>query len=1100
MKLNSTKPALRSSLLYALAAAGWILASDWLLTAAAFGPAVTGLLAMLKGWLFVATTTGLLYFVLRRYQRRWDAEIANRQIHERELLRLNQLSTAFNAISQKLMRVQSQAELFQEICHVTVAQGGFKLAWLGWWDRVTNVVSPIARAGDATGYLDKITVYADDRPEGRGVVGTCIRTGQPMVFNDFLSDPRGTPWRQPAAAAGLRAVAAFPIRLGGEVVAAFTVAADAPEFFQEGAIALLDRAAAEISFALDQLAKDQQRRQVEQELLQSRERYRSLFEHMLNGFAYCRILYADDRPMDFVYLDVNPAFETLTGLKNVIGKKVSEVIPGHRTTNPELIAVYGHVAQTGQPSHLETFVPELKKWFSIALHCPAPDHFVAIFDNITERKQAEALLRLQGSALASAANAIVITDQTGVIQWVNPAFTQLTGYTAQEAIGQNPRLLKSGRHTAEFYRQMWVTLAAGKVWHGEVTNRRKDGSIYIEEMTVTPVRSEPGSDLHFIAIKQDVTARKRLEAEREITLRLLSLSNSNRTLMELLRDVTELLRDWIGCAAVGVRLRAGDDFPYFMTSGFPAEFVELENHLCRQDAAGNPVRDCSGNPVLDCLCGQVLNGQFDPTKPDFTARGNFWTNSTTQLLAGTPGTKPSANSRNQCNRAGYESVALVALRVGQTTCGLLQINDHRPNLFTPEILMVLEQLADDLAVAIAHRQSQQQFQSANQQLATALDQLQAAQHKLVEQERLRALGQMASGIAHDFNNTLAPIIGFAELLLKQPDPFADRSRAVKYLELIRQSAQDGAHVVRGLREFYRPRTPGEIIQPVNLNNLVRQSVELTQPRWKQQAGAAGINIVVTTDLAADLPAIPGNEASLREALTNLLFNAVDALPTDGQITLRTRVAEQSVLLEVSDTGAGMTDEVRRHCLEPFFTTKGASGTGLGLSMVHGVVRRHDGLLEIDTAPGAGTTVRIRLPINPAATHLPTSQLPPINSLHILLVEDESAVSASLSDCLTGEGHRVIIAPNAADALREFTPDRFDLVITDLAMPGLSGDHLAAALKTRAPAVPVILLTGFGDLMLSQNELPVGVDLVLAKPITFHDLHTALARVMNRARG
>jgi len=1099
MKFRLTKPAVRSSLLYALVASIWILVSDWLLTAAALGPVVTGRLAMFKGWLFVAVTTGLLYFVLRRYQRRWIAEIATRQAREHELLRLNQLGTAFNSISQQLLRAQSQAELFQAVCQTAVAQGGFKMAWIGWWDRVTQVVNPIARAGDETGYLDRITVYADDRPEGRGVVGTCIRTGQPAVFNDFLSDPRGTPWHAPAAAAGLRAVAAFPIRLAGEVVAVLTVATDKPEFFQDGAIALLDRAVAEISVALDRLAKDQQRRQLEQELLQGQERYRSLFEHMLNGFAYCRMVYENDRPVDFVYLDVNPAFEVLTGLKNVIGKKVSTVIPDIQRTNPELIAVYGHVAQTGQPSRLETYLPALKLWLSITVYCPTSDHFVAIFDNVTERKQAEAMLRLQSNALESAANAIVITDQTGTIQWVNPAFTALTGYTARETIGQNPRVLKSGRHSADFYRRLWETIAAGQVWHGELVNRRKDGSLYTEEMTITPVRTENDTGTYFVAIKQDVTARKRLESEHAITLRLLSLSNSGRSLAELLRDVTALLRDWIGCEAVGIRLRAGADFPYYTTRGFPAEFVQLESHLCPLDAAGNPVRDAAGQPILECMCGNVLSGRFDPAQPFFTARGSFWTNSTTQLLANTTAKDRQALTRNRCNSAGYESVALVALHVGQTTCGLLQINDKRPNRFTPDSLALLEQLADYLAVAIAHRQSQQQVQAANQQLAVTLDKLQTAQHQLVAQERLRALGQMASGIAHDFNNTLAPILGFTELLLKQPDPFADRSRALKYLGLIRQSAQDGAHVVRGLREFYRPRLPGETTHPVNLNDLVRQSIELTQPRWKQQATATGISIAMATDLAADLPAVAGNEASLREALTNLLFNAVDALPAGGTITFRTWVADQHVLLEVTDTGTGMTPEIRRHCLEPFFTTKGTAGTGLGLSMVHGVIRRHDGTLEIDTAPGAGTTVRLRLPINPSAAPEIASELPHINSLHILLVEDEAAVAASLAECLTGEGHRIVATSNAAEALREFAPARFDLVITDLAMPGLGGDQLAAALKQRAPAVPVILLTGFGDLLLSRNELPAGVDLVLAKPITYHDLHTALARVMTWAR-
>ena len=1077
----------RSSLLYALVAAIWLLISVTLVSL------IGTRLTMLTDWLFVALTTGVVYIVLRR----WNNESAGRHARERELLRLNQLATALTAINQSLLHSQSQADLFREVCDIIVTQGGFKMAWVGWWDRVTQIVSPIARAGDAAGYLDQVTVYADDRPEGRGVVGHCLRTGQPAVFNNFLTDPRSGPWRAPAAAAGLRAVAAFPLRMGGEVAGVLAVSADEPDVFQDSTVARLDRAAADISFTLDHLVTEQHRHQTEQALRQNREHYRTLFDHMLNGFAFCQMLYEDARPVDFIYLDVNPAFENLTGLKNVVGKKASAVIPGLLQSNAELIAVYGHVAQTGEPARLETFVPALQIWFSIAVYCPISDHFVALFDNITERKQAEAARQWQSHALESAANAIVITDQTGTIQWVNPAFTELTGYTATEAIGQNPRVLKSGCHNGDFYRHLWATIAAGQVWHGELVNRRKDGSFYDEEMTITPVRGENDAGPHFIAIKQDVSVRKRLTAERDLTLRLLSLSNSTRDLPALLQAATNLVRDWLSCAAVGIRLQAGDDFPYFVSRGFPSEFVQLASQLCPVDAAGAPVRDAAGQPLLECMCGNVLRGRFDPAQPFFTARGSFWSNGTTALLASTTDRDRQAHTRNRCNSAGYESVALVALRVGATTYGLLQINDTRPNLFTPERLALLEHLADDLAIAIAHRQAQQQVQLANQQLATTLDQLQAAQHQLVAQERLRALGQMASGIAHDFNNTLAPILGFSELLLKQPDPFADRPRALKYLQLIRQSAQDGAHVVRGLREFYRPRTPGETAQVVDLNALVRQSIELTQPRWQAQAETTGHHIAVQVDLAANVPAIPGNAASLREALTNLLFNAADALPAGGTITLRTRTTDHYVVLEVADTGTGMTPEVRQRCLEPFFTTKGAGGSGLGLAMVHGVIRRHEGTVEIDTAPAAGTTIRIRLPINPAAPLPADGEVPRLSSLHILLVEDKAAVSASLADGLTGEGHRVVITGNAVAAVHEFTTAHFDLVITDFAMPGLTGDQLAAVLKKHAPSVPVILLTGYGDLMLSRHEVPAGVDLVLAKPITFHDLHAALARVLRR---
>lgn len=331
------------------------------------------------------------------------------------------------------------------------------------------------------------------------------------------------------------------------------------------------------------------RKQTEQWLRENEERYRSLFENLLNGFAYCQMLYDDaGRPCDFLYLMVNKAFETHTGLKNVPGKKVSEVIPGILETDPDLIATYGRVAMTGTPEKIEVYVEALRMWFDISIYSPRQGYFVAVFDVVTERKQ--------------------------------------------------------------------------------------------------------------------------LEEEREITVRLLSLLNAPNNLHELMRQVTLLLHDWFGCEAVGIRLREGEDFPYFETHGFPAAFVRLENHLCECDAEGRVVRDAGGQPVLECMCGNVLRGRFDPAQPFFTARGSFWSNNTTRLLATTTAADRQANTRNRCNGEGYESVALVALRAGSVTFGLLQVNDKRKDRFTAGRIALLERLADSLAIGIAHRRDRARLQ------------------------------------------------------------------------------------------------------------------------------------------------------------------------------------------------------------------------------------------------------------------------------------------------------------------------------------------------------------------------------------------------------
>ncbi|MCE0499231.1 MAG: PAS domain S-box protein [Methylacidiphilales bacterium] len=256
-----------------------------------------------------------------------------------------------------------------------------------------------------------------------------------------------------------------------------------------------------------------ERKQAELALVRSESRHRLLFENMLEGYAYCRIIYEQGQARDFVYLEVNDAFGALTGLKNVVGKKASEVIPGIRESNPQLFEVYGRVALTGEPERYETFVQPLSIWFSISVYSHEKEHFTAVFENVTERKRVEAQLRLQSSALEAAANSIVITDSKGIVEWANAAFTTSTGYSVPEAIGKNPRLLKSGKQDEKFYQNLWKTISSGKVWHGEVINRRKDGTLYNEEMTITPIRNPAGEIEHFIAVKQDITERKKSEAQ-----------------------------------------------------------------------------------------------------------------------------------------------------------------------------------------------------------------------------------------------------------------------------------------------------------------------------------------------------------------------------------------------------------------------------------------------------------------------------------------------------------------------------------------------------------------------------------------------------------
>jgi len=244
------------------------------------------------------------------------------------------------------------------------------------------------------------------------------------------------------------------------------------------------------------------------------------------------------------------------------------------------------------------------------------------------------------------------------------------------------------------------------------------------------------------------------------------------------------------------------------------------------------------------------------------------------------------------------------------------------------------------------------------ELEGALEDLRATQRQLLQQERLSAFGEMAGGVVHDFSNALMSIIGYSEMLITNAKARADEATALEYLRIINTAGRDGAHVVSRLRDFYRPRGAADLLEPLDLNEIVTQSIALAKPRGAKREREKTVSF--RTDFKCKVMAA-GIGAELREVLTNLIFNALDAIPGAGIITLRTLTQRDNAIVEVIDTGIGMSAEVRERCLEPFFTTKGDHGTGLGLAMVFGIIKRHQGALEIESEIGQGTTFRIRLP-------------------------------------------------------------------------------------------------------------------------------------------
>jgi signal transduction histidine kinase len=398
------------------------------------------------------------------------------------------------------------------------------------------------------------------------------------------------------------------------------------------------------------------------------------------------------------------------------------------------------------------------------------------------------------------------------------------------------------------------------------------------------------------------------------------------------------------------------------------------------------------------------------------------------------------------------------------------------------------------------QQAEEDLRAANRELQNTLNELKATQRQVIQQERLSAIGQMASGIAHDFNNTLTPILGFSELLLKNEDVLRKPDQARRFLEMLHTSAGDAANVVNRLREFYRPIEGNTEWPAVDLAKIVQQAISLTEPKWKTQAQAHGINIDVVALIQAR-PIVSGEEPALREVLTNLIFNAVDAMPAGGRISIETASEGAHAVLRVRDNGSGMSEEVRQRCLEPFFSTKGERGTGLGLSMVYGIIERHRGQLEIQSSPGKGTSFLIRLPLAETSTDSPAASAAPAarpGKLKILVVDDDERVCEVVAEYLRADGHEVVLATSGRAAVEHARNTDFHVVFLDRAMPGLSGEQTADLLKQAHPNLPIILLTGFGALIEVSGVRPRAVDAVLGKPVTLTILRQTIDKLLDAA--
>jgi CheY-like chemotaxis protein len=342
---------------------------------------------------------------------------------------------------------------------------------------------------------------------------------------------------------------------------------------------------------------------------------------------------------------------------------------------------------------------------------------------------------------------------------------------------------------------------------------------------------------------------------------------------------------------------------------------------------------------------------------------------------------------------------------------------------------------------------------------------------------------MASGVAHDFNNALAAILGNTQLLL-----YTTHDEELKEtLKIIEKVAKDSGQTIRRLQDFTRKRVDQELFK-VDVNSIIKDSMEMTKPKWKDEPQSKGIRIEMVLNLE-EIPSVSGNSSELREVITNMIFNAIEAMPEGGKIKIHTFKKRRDVFIQISDSGIGISEEAERKIFEPFFTTKPFTNTGLGLSMSYGIIKRFGGEIEIESKLGQGTTFTIILPIGGEEKEEAVSPqtIKKGKEARILVIDDDEFVRSVLSRALAQANHQVTLAENGEKGIQVFKEGKFDIVLTDLGMPGMSGWEVCRIIKEISPHTPVGMITGWGVEKIRNEVEEYGLDFFISKPFDFNQI-------------
>ncbi len=895
------------------------------------------------------------------------------------------------------------------------------------------------------------------------------------------------------------------------------------------------------------LARDiTERKRAEAAIRESEKHFRSLFENMLSGYAHCRLIYENGEAVDYEYLAANEAFERVSGLKDVVGKRVSEVVPGYCRDNPDSMAYFSGVAKSGKPTRWEHYLAALNRWFSFSTYCPAPGEFVVICENITERKRAEDTLRASEERYRLLAenteDFVVLNDTKGNNLFISPSFYRVTGWTPAE---NKPDDWKARMHPDDLAvirkaRDANLTCEPTTIEHRV---RCRDGSWLWVEARCKPICDSNGHVENLLVMSRDITRRKQVEGElrgSEAEFRAMFETASigiaqadlktgqwvrvnqkmcaitGYTTDELLQKrVSEIThpddrqRDWDAFQRV-VRGETPDyriEKRYVRKNGTEA-WVNVNMTVIR-DAAGQPVRTMATiediterRRAMESQARLVTAVEQSPETIVITDTNGMivYANPAFERITGYTraealGQNPRVLKSGKHGEEFYREM-WATLSAGQVWSGHL-VNKRKDGTLYEEDATISPVF--DAAGKIINYVAVKRDVTAELRLESQFRQAQ----------KMEVIGHLAAGVAHDFNNMLQAILGFTEILLGETAP--ETTQHADLLEIKKTSGR-AADLTRQLLALGRKQ---------NLDQRVTDVNKLIEEFNKMLHRVIGEDIKIEFDLAPDLDRVMADHGQLGQVLLNLAVNARDAMPRGGRLVFSTSCrtfsandlavhpgvgAGRFICTAVSDTGTGMSREILERLFEPFFTTKEpGKGTGLGLATSYGIVRQHGGWLDAYSELGQGSTFRLYLPVverTPAPLEIePAAKPASAESLggsgrHILFVEDEALIRSMIKRHLERNGYRVTLAASAGEAKRQFTlaAGNYDLVLTDVVLPDQNGIEMLQEFVARKPDLRVLISSGYTD---NDKRWPVILERkwpFIGKPYSMSELLEALRRV------